>query len=543
MNIAVLAVDPRIPWMTSAQHQIEPLHVNGTAENERLGRNRHLAALVDFSDDAIISKDLNGMIQSWNKGAEHIFGYTATEAIGQSITLVFPKDRFDEEPEILSRIRQGERIEHFETVRRRKDGTFIDVSLTISPIKDDSGRIVGASKIARDITEQKRAEELRRRFAAIVESSDDAIISKDLNGVIQSWNRGAEQMFGYLASEVIGKPVTILMPEGRTDEEPQILARIRSGIKIDHYETVRRRKDGTLLDISLSVSPIRDNSGKVIGASKIARNITDKKKADAEIQRAQHELAKMNQELENRVEARTAQLNKAVAQMQEFSYTISHDLRGPVRAMQGYANAMLEDYSDRLDEQGREYLKRIVRGSDRMDQLIRDVLIYSRLAQADVKTDFVSLDELVQDIVDQYPDLHAGDVEIIIRKPLLPVEGHHSSMTQAVSNLLSNARKFVAPGVTPRIEIWTEKRGNNVRLWVKDNGIGVMPMFQSRLFGMFERLHENEEYEGTGIGLAIVRKAVEKMGGTTGMESDGVNGSSFWIELPRPSNLHTLSSV
>lgn len=529
--------------MTSSPDQIEPLQVNGKAETDRVGRDRYLAALVDFSDDAIISKDLQSVIQSWNKGAERTFGYTAAEAIGKPITFIFPEERLEEEEQILSRIRRGERIEHFETVRRRKDASLIDVSLTISPIKDDSGKVVGASKIARDITEKKRAEELQRRFAAIVESSDDAIISKDLNGVIQSWNRGAEQMFGYLAGEVIGKPVTILMPEGRVNEEPYILARIRDGEKIDHYETVRRRKDGALIDISLTVSPIRDGSGKVIGASKIARNITHRKKSEAAIQRSQSELARLNEELEQRVQARTAELKQAVTQMQEFSYTISHDLRGPVRAMQGYANALLEDYGDHLDEQGRDYLKRIVRGGDRMDQLMRDVLIYSRLARANVKTEAVSLDELVQDVIDQYPDLQPPAVAVTIRKPLLPVEGHHSSLAQALSNLLSNARKFVARGTTPKIEIWTEKRGHNVRLWVKDNGIGVMPMFQSRLFGMFERLHEDNEYEGTGIGLAIVRKAVEKMGGTVGMESDGVHGSSFWIELPGPSLLHTIPAT
>jgi PAS domain S-box-containing protein len=490
----------------------------------------HFASIVEYSDDAIVSKDLNGTIQSWNKSAERIFGYTAEEAIGKSITLIIPPDRLDEEPEILSRIHRGERIDHFETIRWRKDGALINVSLTISPVKDDSGNIIGASKIARDITEHMRAEELQRRFAAIVESSDDAIISKDLNGVIQSWNRGAEHIFGYLASEAIGKSVTILIPEGRLDEEPQILGRIRKGEKIDHYETIRRRKDGTLINISLTVSPIRDSSGKVIGASKIARDITDRKKAESELQRA-------HEELEERVKARTASLNEAMAQMQEFSYTVSHDLRGPVRAMRGYASAVLEDCGERLNEECQEYLRKIVRGSDRMEQLIRDVLIYSRLARTDIKTEVVSLNELVPDIIEQYPDFRAPGVEIIIQKPLLPVMGHPSSLAQAISNLVNNAKKFVAPGKTARIEIRTEKRSNKVRLWIQDNGIGINPMFQSRLFGMFERLHESDEYEGTGIGLAIVRKVVEKMGGTVGVKSDGVNGSSFWIELPQAENV------
>ena len=525
-----------IVLMISSENKKRGDVVSEANSSQTIGHHNHFAAIVEYSDDAIVSKDLNGIIQSWNKSAERIFGYTAEEAVGQSITLILPPERLHEEPGILARIRSGERIDHYETVRRRKDGTLIDVSLTISPIKDETGEIVGASKIARDITASKRAEQLQRRFAAIVESSDDAIISKDLNGIIQSWNRGAEQIFGYFASEVIGKPVTILIPEGRLDEEPRILARIRRGEKIDHYETVRRRKDGTLINISLTVSPISDATVKVIGASKIARNITDRKKAEEALQRA-------HEELEERVKARTASLNEALRQMQEFSYTVSHDLRAPIRAMRGYACAVLEDYGERLDDPGREYLNKIVRGSDRMEQLIRDVLVYSRIAQAKIDLQPLALDDLVKDVIDQQPNFAASKTEIILKTPLAAVLGHESLLAQAVSNLLNNARKFVAPGKRPRIEIWTETRSNKVRLWIKDNGIGIMPEFQSRLFGLFERFHEEGDYEGTGIGLAIVRKSVERMGGTVGVESDGTDGSSFWVELPSPTGSDTLSKA
>ncbi len=241
---------------------------------------RRLAAIVDSSEDAIVSKTLDGIIQSWNAAAERIFGYTAEEAVGRHITMLFPADRLEEEDRIIARIRAGQRVEHFDTVRRRKDGTAIPVSLTISPIKDEEGRVVGASKIARDITERKRAEEANAKLAAIVESSDDAIVSKNLDGIITSWNRGAERMFGYTAQEAVGQPVTMLMPPERVDEEPGILARIRRGENIDHYETIRRRKDGTLLTISLTVSPIFGPHGNVVGASKIARDITRRKQAE-----------------------------------------------------------------------------------------------------------------------------------------------------------------------------------------------------------------------------------------------------------------------
>jgi PAS domain S-box-containing protein len=378
------------------------------------------------------------------------------------------------------------------------------------------------------------ADALRRHYAALVESSDDAIISKDLNGTIQSWNRGAERIFGYTAVEVIGKPITILMPVGRKDEESEILAQIRQGHRVDHYETVRQRKDGSLVDISVTVSPIRDGTGKVMGASKIARDISERKYAEAAIQSAKMELAKANQELEQRVTERTASLHEVITQMEEFSYSVSHDLRGPLRAMQGYARAAVEDYGERLDERGRDYLQKIISGSNRMDRLIQDVLLYSRLARTQLQMHPVDLDAFVREVIEQYPEMQGPRAQILIRSPLLPVLAHESSLMQVISNLLVNGVKFVSPGTIPRIDLATERRGANVRLWIKDNGIGIKPQHQPRLFGMFERVTQDHRYEGTGIGLAIVRKAAEKMGGSVGLESDGVHGSSFWIELPSP---------
>jgi PAS domain S-box-containing protein len=262
--------------------------------------NRVLAAVVESCDDAIISTDLAGIVATFNPGAERLFGYKAEEVVGKPVTILIPPDRQHEEPEILARIRRGERLDQYETVRRRKNGTLVDVSLTVSPVKDDQGRVIGASKIARDITERKAMQaSLRQReqaaqyLAAIVESSDDAIISKDLNGIIATFNRGAERLFGYKAEEVVGKPVTILIPPDRQHEEPEILARIRRGERLDHYETVRRRKNGTLVDISLTVSPVKDDQGRVIGASKIARDITERKRADAKVRDSERQLQEL----------------------------------------------------------------------------------------------------------------------------------------------------------------------------------------------------------------------------------------------------------
>jgi PAS domain S-box-containing protein len=235
------------------------------------------AAIIAGSDDAIISKDLNGIITSWNKGAERMYGYTAQEMIGKPMSILVPPAYHNDVLDILERIKRGERIDHYETKRKRKDGVILDVSLTVSPIYDDEARIVGVSKIARDITEQKRYQMVQAHLAAIVENSEDAIISKDLNGIITSWNKGAEHMYGYTASEAIGQPISIIAPPEWPDDVFQILERIKKGERIAHYQTKRKAKDGRVLDVSLTVSPIRDIDGKIVGASKIAREIAESK--------------------------------------------------------------------------------------------------------------------------------------------------------------------------------------------------------------------------------------------------------------------------
>jgi PAS domain S-box-containing protein len=246
-----------------------------------------LAALVESSDDAIISKDLNGIIKSWNATAERIFGYSAEEAVGQPITLIIPVELREEEAQILKRLRNGERIEHYETVRVTKTGKQIELSLTISPIRDSHGNIIGASKIARDITDRSLAIQAQARLAAIVESSHDAIISKDLNGIIDSWNAAAERIFGYSAEEAIGQSITLLIPPELMEEEAEIIRRIRSGELIEHFETARVAKNGKRLNVSLTVSPIKDSRGRVIGASKIARDISESQRTERDLREKQ----------------------------------------------------------------------------------------------------------------------------------------------------------------------------------------------------------------------------------------------------------------
>ncbi|MGA2695409.1 MAG: PAS domain S-box protein [Terriglobales bacterium] len=253
-------------------------------------RNYDLISIVASSDDAMLSLDLSATIISWNRGAEKLFGYSAEEIIGQTIATIIPPELQEEAKEFLGGIREGRTVAREQTVRRHKDGSRVYVSLVVSPVRDFDGRIVGSAAVAHDISERMRAREARERLAAIVDSSDDAIISKNLDGTITAWNSGAEKLFGYRASEAMGQPILMLLPPDRANEEAEILARIRRGESVEHFETVRLHKDGHQMEVSVTISPIKDGSGQVVGASKIARDITARKQVDEELARSRQAL-------------------------------------------------------------------------------------------------------------------------------------------------------------------------------------------------------------------------------------------------------------
>jgi len=248
------------------------------AEAGRL-RAERMSAVVEFSGEAILRITLDGIVTSYNRAAEEVFGYTEDEIVGTSGSFLSPKDRADEASAILATIRTGQPVMNFETIRVRTDGTVFPVSLTVSPIFDHDGTVVGASAIARDITSQKQAFDAARRIAAIIENSHDAIIGKTLDGIITSWNPAAERMFGYSSNEILGKPIGLLSPEDRPHEMPAILAKIRAGQAVERLETTRLRKDGTAIPVSLTVSPIHDPNGAIVGASTITRDVTKQRQA------------------------------------------------------------------------------------------------------------------------------------------------------------------------------------------------------------------------------------------------------------------------
>ncbi len=262
----------------SERTQTDPYHAALAASR--------LAAIVEASDDAIVSKLLDGTIVAWNGSAERIFGYTAAEILGSSVYRLIPPELRHEEEGILERVSRGEQILRYETARVRKDGRVIPIELTVSPVRDPSGAIIGAASIKRDVSERQRAIETQGRLAAIVETSDDAILSKALDGTVVSWNAAAERVYGYTAAEVVGKSMELMVPEELKQEEQQILRRVARGERVAHYETIRRRKDGAAIHISLSISPIRDSSGVIVGASSIQRDITERKRNEAALRQA-----------------------------------------------------------------------------------------------------------------------------------------------------------------------------------------------------------------------------------------------------------------
>ena len=491
---------------------------------------RHFAAIIATSEDAIVSKTLDGTVVTWNAAAERLFGYTASEIIGRSIRLIVPPDRQDEEDRVLSAVRRGETLDHFETLRQRKDRTLIPISLTVSPIRDLSGEIVGVSKIARDLSRTQRVQRDASRLAAIVDSSDDAIVGKNVNGIITSWNAAAQRMFGYSAEEMIGRSVRLLIPDDRQHEEDDVLGRITRGQRLEHYETVRRKKDGTLFPVSLTVSPVINDEGVVIGASKIARDITERVRADEERRRLL-EMARAANRLKD-----------------EFLATLSHELRTPLNAIAGYARMMQAGLLSPEKQGGA--VDTIVRNASSLGQMIEDVLDVSRIVSGRVRLNVqpVEMSTVVREAIETSQpaaDARSIRLDVIVDPRGTLVSGDPDRLRQVLWNLCSNAIKFSEKG--GRVQVRLERVNSHIELAVSDNGIGISPEFLPHLFERFSQADAGVArlHGGLGLGLAICRHLVELQGGRISAQSGGVGqGSTFRVTLPvRSVHGHVVESI
>jgi PAS domain S-box-containing protein len=640
-----------------------------------------LAAVVECSDDAIISKSLDGMINTWNRGAERVFGYSASEMIGKSVLTLMPPDRLNEESDILTRIRNGGSVEHFETVRVRKDGNKIDVSVRISPIRDSSGVIVGASKIARDITERKLAEEALReseeRFhtmldgipqlawtaepdgyifwfnqrwydytgttaeqtkgwdwqgvhdpeilpkvldrwkaaiadgtpfemefplragdgkfgmfltrvmplkdangrvvrwfgtntdisqrkqsevqlavqaqelahraeelansrraleaqtlmlQSVLDSMGEGLIAADREGHFLIWNDAAKKLMGRDASDLPTDQWTphykVFLPDGITPCPPDRLPLVRAlhgeSVQMEMMVQQPGHTEGVFLEVS--ARPLKDNQGNSGGGVAVLRDITERKAAERQVR-------ELNQTLEARVIERTAELKAANKELETFTYSVSHDLRAPLRHISGFTRIMVEKFGPSLPAEARQHLQLIEQGSTRMGQLVDELLKLARLGRQAVEVKVTELSSLVEDVVTLLaPETKGRQVDWKIQA--LPfVECDPILIRQVFQNLISNALKYSRPRSPAVIEIGqTKKEGENV-IFVKDNGVGFEMKYADKLFGVFQRLHLAEEFEGTGIGLATVERIVKKHGGRVWVEAEQDRGATFYFTL------------
>jgi len=465
--------------------------------------------------DAVVVTDNSGVVTFLNPVAEALTGWQQQEAVGQPLETVFrivnEATRQPIENPVSKVLQQGVTVglaNH--TVLLAKDGREIPIDNSGAPIRSSEGAMAGVVLVFRDVTERRRALEARLHLAAIVESSADAIISKALDGTIVSWNQGAQRLYQYTAEEVVGRPISILIPANAPDELPAIMGRLRQGERIEHFETVRVRKDGQRVEVSVSISPIRNADGQVVAASAIARDISERRRVD--------------------------QLVEADRLKDEFLAMLAHELRNPLAPIPN-AIQVLEDFSpaDADLQWARDVIERQVR---HMTRLVDDLLDVSRINRGKItlQKERLKLAQVVADAVEiARPHIEARRHQLTVSEPPDPLwlDGDSTRLTQVVANLVNNAAKYMQPG--GHIWLTVEKEGEEAVVRVRDTGIGIAPEKLSDIFGLFTQLDRSLDRSqgGLGIGLTLARRLVEMHGGSIHARSDGPGqGSEFVVRLP-----------
>ncbi|MCE9526400.1 MAG: PAS domain S-box protein [Planctomycetales bacterium] len=487
-----------------------------------------LAAIVASSDDAIISMTLDGNILSWNAGAERLFGYSPAEVIGWPITLIIPPERFAENPALLERIRKGERKEHFETVRITKDGRRIDVSLTVSPVRASDGQIIGASKVARDITEQKRAAERLRQSEAnarrllelnqtTMASMAEVLYTVDRLGLVTYLNPEGERLFGWKLEELLGRRMHDVTHYKHPDGSPFPIEEcsgfpvLRDGHILKNFEDVFIRKDGTFFPVSYSSSPLRDVNGEIIGLTVVFQDIT---------QRKQSEQA----------------LRDADRRKDEFLAILAHELRNPLAPIRNSLQILrLGSQNDPATDQVAEMMERQV---NHMVRLVDDLMEVSRITRGkiELRKEMVEVASILRSAVEtSRPIIDSAEHRLAISLPPEPLtlEGDAVRLTQVIANLLNNAAKYTPANGQIRLSV--RREGKDVVITVADNGAGIPTEMLPRVFDLFTQVdhHADRAQGGLGIGLTLVKNLVEMHGGSVQANSQGLGkGSEFVVRLP-----------
>ena len=462
-----------------------------------------------------------------NDAYARLRGFTADELAGVSIATGYGAEWAHRlKPLIDESDRAGHVVFEAETLRR--DGTTVPVLVDLTSIADEAGRPASRIAFVIDLTERRRAEATAQVWARVFDQADLAIALYATDGTISAVNPALARQRGYEPADLQGRNVDVVLPP---DERP----RVRAGIALDEdhrtVESVHMRRDGSVFPVFADVTAIRDDAGVMIARVGFFTDLTAQKEAEAVRHEAEQALLRLNAELEHRVEERTAQLVETNAELEAFAYSVSHDLRAPLRGIAGWSRALLEDSGDNLDAPARAHLDRVLAEAARMGALIDDLLAFSRVGRAPLAIAPTDLSALATRVVARLREAHPGrHFEAVIPDGLV-AHADAKLLDVVVTNLFENAVKFTARRDQPRIECG-RLDGDPCGFFVRDNGVGFDPAFASALFAPFKRLHRSSEYPGTGIGLATVQRIVHRHGGRVWAEAAPDRGATFYVTLP-----------
>ncbi len=494
---------------------------------------QYARSLIEASLDPLVTISPQGKITDVNKATEDATGRSRSELIGTDFADYFT------EPERASagykQVFSAGSVIDYPLAIRHASGRVTDVLYNASVYRDEKAEIAGVFAAARDITERKRAEDQLRaseqRYRTLVDAINDGLMLVDENTIITYVNANFAQMLGYAEAEIVGHPTPEFMDEATGRLIPAAVERRKAGIA-ERYEIAWVRRDGRRLPTMLSARPIFDQERHYRGSLSVVTDLTEAKRAERELER-------YRQHLEELVETRTADLSKANAlleaankELEAFSYSVSHDLRAPLRAIDGFSRILLEDYADKLDAEGQRVANVVRDSAQKMNRLIDDILAFSRVGRVEMERGKIDMDALAHAVLRDLAPLTAGRKLSVEIKPLPPALGDLAMMERVWTNLLDNAIKFTGPKEPAIIEFGARTEGKEIVYYVRDNGVGFDMQYVEKLFGVFQRLHGVEEFPGTGIGLAIVKRIIARHGGRVWAEGKVNEGATFYFALP-----------